>query len=98
METTNSFTVGLKFKEDTGILTATVAALNGPVTYEITGLSEGVQNKIKKYMNKIRTFRIPQSMEIDDYEEYRGKPLDNETFFRLALCTLKTNTGIRVIW
>jgi hypothetical protein len=57
-----------------------------------------IAKKIQKHLTTERRFKIPESGRIDDYRIDRVKPTDNETYFRLALGTLHTKTGVWVIW
>lgn len=58
----------------------------------------GTKNEIVSYLHTQRIFWIPESSRLDDYREDYNFPFDNETYFRLALCTLHANTGVWVNW
>jgi len=53
---------------------------------------------VEQYFNNVREFKIPESPRIDDYRVDKVKPIESETYFRLALCTLHAGTGFWVHW
>ena len=92
-----NISVELQTPTSLGKLIAT-ADQEGLISFELEDVSAADERKIMRHLSKKRDFRIPQSNQIDDYDTLSGLPVDNETFFRLSLCTLWANTKIKVIW
>lgn len=59
---------------------------------------EEIEETINDYLTKIQSFRIPQSQKIDDFEVMKAKPIDNETFFSLALSSMYSEIDVWVDW
>ena len=85
-------------REETGVF--------GTITYNDESKTAEVDLKIskarlatmRKFFTEEMEFRIPQSQEIDDYEEVMAKPVDSQEFFELALSMLWSRTGVFVLW
>ena len=60
--------------------------------------NESLASDIEEYLDTKRVFRIPESQKIDDFREDLVSPLDNETYFELAMCALWAETGVWVDW
>lgn len=58
----------------------------------------GVATAVDRYLSSPREFIIPESKEIDDYRVDKALPVDNITYFELAMCSLWSNTGVLVDW
>jgi len=59
---------------------------------------DSVEKQVEEYISATRTFKIPQSQEIDDYIEVEARPDESDSMMRLGLCTLLANTGVLVDW
>ncbi len=57
-----------------------------------------IKQEIEKYLATKQDFRIPESQEIDDYRVDNAAPVDNQTYFELAMCTLYSKLGVWVDW
>jgi hypothetical protein len=68
------------------------------MAYGVVFPDKKVRAQIKRYLEKEREYRIPESQEIDDFRLERAVPTKSPMHFDLALCTLWANTGVYVIW
>lgn len=70
----------------------------GIIDYEIESEDEELIEDAETYLEKERTFKIPESNKEDDYREDVAIPTDALTYFELTLSTLYAETGIRTEW
>jgi len=64
----------------------------------VTHPYQDVQEDIKKYLETEQVFRIPIGSDLDEDREDHAKPIENDTYFSLAMCTLFVNKGAWVFW
>jgi hypothetical protein len=67
------------------------------VSFE-TGENDLGIRRLRDYLTRRQSFRIPESQVIDDYRIERAKPTDNRTFFELALCRAYAATEFWILW
>lgn len=59
---------------------------------------EDTIKEITTYLSTPKTFRIPESNQIDDFREDTVLPTDDLTYFELALCSMHSAIGVWVDW
>lgn len=74
---------------------------NGTVIYNETEKiinvdfpDDTIKDMIEEYLATKRSYKIPKSQEIDDYEEIRAFPNEDKTYFDLAISTMTANIGV----
>ena len=77
----------------------------GIITYDEEAKAAGVDfpdenviANVEEYLYTKKEFNIPESDRLDDYRVDKARPVDELTFFELALCTLYVETGVWVDW
>ena len=69
-----------------------------PVKYRVSFPVNNTRQQIITYLTTPREFRIPESNRIDDYRIDEGLPVENITYFELALCELMSRFEVWVDW
>lgn len=65
---------------------------------EVSFPFEGVQTAAMNYLTSEREFKIPESDGVDDFRIDQARPVDNRTYFDLAMCSMYSNVGLWVDW
>jgi excisionase family DNA binding protein len=69
---------------------------SNPADFEVL-IDHPVREKIIEHFTSERDFKTPASRK-DDRPIERARPVDDPSYFSLALCTLHVSTGVRVDW
>lgn len=88
--------VGITYSHEDQTILGTIEYIDGTVIIDIEDVV--AHGLIADYLNRPQQFFIPESQEIDDYRVDTARPIDNETYFNLALCTMYHTIGVWVNW
>lgn len=70
-----------------------------PLKFEVDFPDDKIKKQVIEYLTTPRDYHIPESNRIDDYRADKGVvPTTDATYFELALCTLMSKTGVKVVW
>jgi hypothetical protein len=75
----------LEFDPDSGVHTL---AIDDPV----------VRDMVERYITTPRSFRVPESQQLDDFRIDRVKPVEDENYLMMALCEMLSEIGVEPIW
>lgn len=95
-------TDAVNVKLQKGNLEGSLNAIFSPeIDYAIIFPDDLVRDQIKQYLETPKEFRVNKSDDpniMDDFDIITEKPTMDAELFRLTLCTLFADTGVRVIW